>query len=559
MIVRNFVKILLSITLLMVANLSKGQVFNWAKQFPLIGGSYAPFISKNGNSFTIGGTVGGTLHLDTIKISTSGVWSFVAGLDSLNEVKWAKSFPSFNSDYMASMTSDQNDNIILGGYYSGEMHIDSTLLEVDQELYERFDCPPCYWGEDAFLAKFDKAGNTLWTKSMIGLNNQMIYCTRTDSKNNIIVGAVVSYKFQLDTLILQTKDVSPYRDRPYAFVFKFSPDGKLLWYYPCQEISLVDDIIIDTDDNIFLMKEINSGASGIVKLSAEGAVIFDVAISDNNIFLDKGILDQHDNLIVSGKRKLADQVFNTVIMKVSADGDKILWEKEHHGMMDILTMEGDDREHFYIGGAISTYPPLSFMDIEINGNFRYCYARFDCTGNLEWFISPDTSNIGIITDILCEDDDLHISGYSLPIEYDFVIGDSSFSGNTTKLFIASFTDTSSIYCNDTITTNQNVDFHLIDLTSGTSDVSNINDPARTFIVYPTIVHEYLNINLNHLESGNYIMIEITNLSGSKVFQNEYNSSDLITINCSGLQPGFYIVTISDGKGINESHKVLKMR
>ena len=84
---------------------------------------------------------------------------------------------------------------------------------------------------------------------------------------------------------------------------------------PLQEISLVDDIIIDTDDNIFLMKEINSGASGIVKLSAEGAVIFDVAISDNNIFLDKGILDQHNNLIVSGKRKLADQVFNTVIMK----------------------------------------------------------------------------------------------------------------------------------------------------------------------------------------------------------------------------------------------------
>jgi hypothetical protein len=556
---RTYIK-LFCLTVLTVFSLSAaGQDFNWARRFPLIGGSYKPFIEKHGGSFFIGGTVGGTLHLDTITLSTSGVWGFVAGLDSLEGTRWMKPFRSHSADHLYAMTSDLNGNIVVGGYYDGDLIIDSTLVEVDQDLYNEFGCSPCFFGMDGFLASIDTEGKTRWIKSIIGLNNQAVYKIKTDSKNNVIAGAVVSFKFMVDSLMLTTKDVSGYRDRPYAFVFKFSPDGKLLWYYECPDISIVDEIIIDSEDNIYLLKEINSGASGVVKLTPDGEEIYDVEFSDYKIFMDRGILDRDDNLILAGTRILEDQEFVTMVMKIREDGEKILWKKEYHGMMDLLAMEGDSSGYFYIGGAILSDIPLSFMDIEINGQIRYCYAKFNCTGELEWYVALKDQNVGIIGDLLCEGNDLYICGYTLLTESGFAIGDSIFSSDPNMLFIASFTDNSSLPCTDTITADTDYDFHLVNLNSGTSDIADFKGTDRNFIVYPTVVDGNFNIEVIRPYDTEKIQVEIISLSGSVLFQEEYDSTEMITVRCPALRPGFYIVLLSGGSIIRESYKILVIK
>ena len=551
-----FIKLLCLHVLLLPAASAIGQDFGWARRYELIGGSYKPFIEKDASSLVLGGTVGGTLQLDTITLSTSGVWGFIAGLDPTGGARWMKPFRSNSVDHLYSMTTDLNGNIIAGGYYDGDLIIDSTLIEVDQILYNQFGCSPCFFGSDGYLASVDRDGRTNWIKGVIGLNNQAVYKIKTDSENNVIAGMVVSYKFLVDNQMFVTKDVSPYLDRPYAFVFKFTQEGKLLWHYECHEISLVDEIIVDSDDNIYLLKEINSGASGIVKLNPDGEEIYDVEISDYKVYLDRGIVDQDDNLILAGLRVLDSQEFVTLLIKISSDGKKILWKKEYHGMMDMNAMEADSKGNIYIGGSVSTDPPLSFMDIEINGAFRYIYAKFSCSGDLEWFVNLKDQNIGIIGDLVCEADDLYLCGYTFPSESGFAIGDSLFAGDPNMLFLASFSESSSLPCNDTSTVNMDCDFVLVDLNAGTTDIADLQASAGNFIIHPTIVNETFNVSIRQPYETGKITVRVLSLSGSVLQQEEFMPSDLIMVRCPQLPPGFYLVTVSGTGTRTEASRIV---
>jgi hypothetical protein len=161
--------------------------------------------------------------------------------------------------------------------------------------------------------------------------------------------------------------------------------------------------------------------------------------------------------------------------------------------------------------------------------------------------------------MLCEGNDLYICGYTLLSESGFAIGDSIFSSDPNMLFLASFTDKSSPPCADTITAGMGYDFHLVNLNSGTSDIKDLKGTDRNFIVYPTVVDRDFNIGVIRPYDTGKIFVEIMSLSGSVLFHEEYNSTEMITVQCPTLGPGFYIVLLSGANTIRESYRILVMR
>src|SRR6187402_1315390 len=88
------------------------------------------------------------------------------------------SYVSPGNGYPFTMSADPLGNVFTGGYFSGTLNIDATPVNSNGSI-------------DAWLAKYDAAGNVLWKTTMGGIDADQLSKVVADDSGNIY--AAVSY------------------------------------------------------------------------------------------------------------------------------------------------------------------------------------------------------------------------------------------------------------------------------------------------------------------------------------------------------------------------------
>ena len=94
--------------------------------------------------------------------------------DDLPNLDWAKQFGTSNDDYSLGVSVDSSGNIYVSGYTGGSLPGNTSV-----------------GGSDAFIAKYNSAGNQLWAKQFGTSGSDSSSGVSVDSTNNIYVSIFI--------------------------------------------------------------------------------------------------------------------------------------------------------------------------------------------------------------------------------------------------------------------------------------------------------------------------------------------------------------------------------
>lgn len=174
-------------------------------------------------------------------VYSGGGDAFLAKFDANGNRLWATYYGGSAIEYGTSVATDAAGNVYLSGRTSSNSDISSVGF---QNAYGG--------GEDAFLVKFDAAGNRLWATYYGGQDSESQYWDRLaiDPSGNVYLGAstystsgIASGGFQ-----------NTYGGGGDAFLVKFDASGNRLWatYYGANETDYGFSIAIDAWSNVYL-------------------------------------------------------------------------------------------------------------------------------------------------------------------------------------------------------------------------------------------------------------------------------------------------------------------
>ncbi len=156
--------------------------FVWAKQLcgtsNLVGSSIA--IDSIGNTY-VAGSFDGTVDLDPSPASLNftsagGTDIFIAKLDALGDLVWAKQIGGTSYDGSPSITTDVFGNVYTTGYFEGTVDFDPGAASLN--FTSAGD-------KDVFISKLDASGSFVWAKQWGGNNRDMSVSIVTDASGNV--------------------------------------------------------------------------------------------------------------------------------------------------------------------------------------------------------------------------------------------------------------------------------------------------------------------------------------------------------------------------------------
>jgi hypothetical protein len=156
---------------------SNGNVL-WAKSVggTFSDGAYSAAVDASGNVYIAGVFNSIILNFGSTKLVNAGSDDiFLAKYDATGNVLWAKSVGGTGDDKANSIVVDASGSIYITGYfYSPTINLGSFVL-TNAGL------------SDLFLAKYDTHGNSLWAKSVGGINRDFSHSVTVDLLGNIYV------------------------------------------------------------------------------------------------------------------------------------------------------------------------------------------------------------------------------------------------------------------------------------------------------------------------------------------------------------------------------------
>ncbi len=132
-------------------------------------------IDSSGNIILCGSfentvTFGGTHHS-----SAGAVDAFVAKLDPSGTVLWSRAFGSTGYEYASAVGVDSAGNILVGGFFQGQMSLDGhSVTAVD--------------GLDVFVAKLDPSGTAQWAEQFGSNGDDQLYELAVDGSDAVLIG-----------------------------------------------------------------------------------------------------------------------------------------------------------------------------------------------------------------------------------------------------------------------------------------------------------------------------------------------------------------------------------
>jgi len=343
---------------------------------------------------------------------------------------WAHSFEGKNTEVGHKICTDNMGNVIVvGTFLSDTITIGTTILT-------KTNTDPFI-----FIAKYDKAGNVLWAKSIGGIYRSNATSVCTDLNNNIILTGY----FQSPTITFGSINLINNTGSDDVFVVKYDSDGNVLWAKSAgnYENDRATDVCSDTKGNIIVTGlfyyQINfdnfslqnsdtinrSVDMFLVKYDANGNALW--ALNAGGTYNSGEVgrcvtTDQNDNVFVAGafgglditigataltNTDNTETTTDIFIAKFDSAGNS-LWAKSGRGnFMDYVNSISTDLSgNVFLTGEFESYCLRIGTDSLINSDiFSYSTdiytVKLDSAGNSLWMKNPsgggDKGN-GICTD-----------------------------------------------------------------------------------------------------------------------------------------------------------------
>ena len=289
---------------------------------------------------------------------------YIAKYDSAGNFIWAHAFGSDEivSDQGASISIDNQGNVLLTGYFQGTIDFDPGVGV--QELTAPYS-PSCY------ILKLNENGEFIWAKSITSYDYVEGHTIKTDNKNNIYVSGLFETTTDFDPGTT-TSELTPTGDYD-AFLLKLDKDGNFKWAI-CPggtanntNLDKKRPFEIDSNGNIILAFHFDETIdldpkTGVTELTPTGFW--------SDIFLQK--LDSLGNLVW--------------VQQIGGEEDEEL------GALYI-----DDQDNIYIGGSYEGTVDFDTSEgtLELSAGLSYNQAlfisKYNTDGEIQWGYSTSWS------------------------------------------------------------------------------------------------------------------------------------------------------------------------
>jgi hypothetical protein len=225
----------------------------WAKSAGGVKGDYGNSVSVDvaGNAYAVGNFESDSIIFgSTTLINTGGSSStsdgFIVKYDPLGNVLWTTLAGGVNEDFPISISTDGTGNSYVAGVFSASITIGSTTL-ISSGL------------DDLFLAKYDPAGNVIWTTHSGGYYNDRANSVAFDASGNSYVAGY----FDSPTLVFGSYTLT--NNSQYSsdlLVEKYDPSGNPLWAKSAggTRDDFANAIAVDASGNSFVAGNFNDSS-----------------------------------------------------------------------------------------------------------------------------------------------------------------------------------------------------------------------------------------------------------------------------------------------------------
>lgn len=175
--------------------------------------------------------------------------AFLAKFNSSGQRQWATYYGGSNTDEGYSVVTDASNNVILAGFTLSSNNIFSNGIQASLN-----------GGTDAFIVKFNSAGQRLWGTYFGGNGGDVINSMATDNSGNIYLAGTSNSSTGLSYNGFQNTFGGGNDD---AFVAKLNSSGQKQWvsYYGGNQIDRANAIKLDAVGNVFFAGYTNSSSN----------------------------------------------------------------------------------------------------------------------------------------------------------------------------------------------------------------------------------------------------------------------------------------------------------
>jgi hypothetical protein len=325
-------------------------------------------------------------------------------------IVWATYFGGMGMEEGGIPTTDLFGNVYLAGYtgsnFFGEIASSGGYQTMNGGR------------QDAFLVKFDANGNRLWSTYFGGESDEVLNMVKTDHQGNVYIAGITLSTTGIGSIGSHQSTISSTNTE--GFLTKFDTHGNLIWstYYGGNSNDIINDIVIDSLDNIYIVGTTNS-ANGIAQNGHENDNINNAYCAFLAKFNTSGVrqwgtylkvnmpgsvqgvsiaLDPVGNILISGRAN--DIGMATPPFQNTFQGDydhyvakfspqcQLLWSRYFggSGIEGVSRMQTDILGNIYILGETTSSTGIATlgMQTQMNGNNGVYLAKLDSSGHTLW-------------------------------------------------------------------------------------------------------------------------------------------------------------------------------
>ncbi len=302
---------------------------------------------------------------------------FIVKYNQEGERLWSTFFGGNQWDFARDVCTDDEDNIYITGFTGS-----TTVIGSDNSFQ-----PTLGGGDDAFIAKFDKNGNRIWSTYLGGSVNEHVHAIDYIGNGKIITcGRTVSEDFPLT----QGAHQSAFAGVGDAYLAMLDTNGNLLWstYFGGDKLDTGKDVVLKDNGNIILMglaesseniatpgayqSELNGdGNSFLAEFTPEGELVKATYFGGDKYEHPQALgINSKGEIILAGETQSTD---------IGTNGT---YQPERAGNFDSFIAKFDSNldliECTYFGGA--AFESAVGLDIDENDNILICGSTESSSG-----------------------------------------------------------------------------------------------------------------------------------------------------------------------------------
>ncbi len=328
------------------------------------------------NDIYLGGTFSGTLKFspnDTL-VSTGSYDFFIAKYSSSGDFIWSKILGSFPSlQSIKSLELTEDDHFLISGFYRDSIYIGE--IPNHEILYGNNNI-------NNFVAKISLDGDVKWYINLLGDNNSSRITSIAISKTGYYFGGSF-----IGQLYFNNDTITTLSDAYDNFIFKTDLNGNYQWVRTISGYSVETFRNIRTDkyDNVFILGNFSSSTL-FVDSTNTITVEKTTGSSDSDPFIGKynksGNLQWFITRTGLGKDIYLDfALFGDIIYASGYFSDKLVFNQDTIQTTDI------NNEDAFLAAFNNSGDPISGISIKGDGNYRDAANHVSINENLDAFVT----------------------------------------------------------------------------------------------------------------------------------------------------------------------------